>query len=79
MRQSDIRFGGATIPAHEHGGWALPGGRRTYNAVEAMAVAADLAGIIDREPKRVKPVQTQTKPVITRRKVAAFRPACGSA
>ena len=77
MRQSDIRFGGATIPAHEHGGWALPGGRRTYNAVEAMAVAADLAKVIDREPKRVKPVQTER--VVTRRKVAAFRPACGSA
>ena len=71
MRQSDIRFGGATIPAHEHGGWALPGGRRTYNAAEAMAIAADLAKVIDREPKRLKP--TQTEPVVTHRKATALR------
>lgn len=71
MRQSDIRFGGATIPAHEHGGWALPGGRRTSNAVEAMALAADLARVIDRAPKRLKPVAT--KPVITHRKAQSAR------
>lgn len=77
MRKSDIRVGGATIPVHDLGGWALPGGSRTNDEEEATAVAAALAKVIDRKPKRAEPART--KPVVTRRKVAASRTAGGRA
>lgn len=43
MKRSDVRLGSATLPVHDDGGWALPGGGRTTDPLEAMAIAAELA------------------------------------
>lgn len=74
-RLTDVRFGGSTIPAHENGGWALPGGKVTRDPLEALAVATRLARAIDREPVRPKP--ERVKPVIRRRKAAELITFCG--
>lgn len=74
-RLTDVRFGGSTIPAHENGGWALPGGKVTRDPLEALAAATQFAKVIDREPRRTKP--KPAKPVIRRRKAAELITFCG--
>lgn len=46
MKQQDVRVGGATVPRHVNGGWALPGREVTYSQVEAMAVASEMAKLM---------------------------------
>ena len=48
MKYRDVRVGSATVPAHEGGGWALPGGGVTMIEQEAEQVAQLLSVDIDR-------------------------------
>lgn len=80
MKRADVRLGGATLPVHEQGGWALPGGGRTTDPMEALAVAAELAALIpahevperSRQPKA--PSRTPRRTVqVTRRQAECTR------
>lgn len=46
MAQDDIRIGRATVPHHQHGGWALPGRVRTESFHVASRVAARIDALI---------------------------------
>lgn len=48
MKRKDILIGSATVPCHESGGWALPGGGVTTDFFVAAEVAAGLAEQIDK-------------------------------
>lgn len=68
MRRQDVWVGGATLPVHEDGGWALPGGGRTMDQLEAMAVAAELAALMPTEaPKKPRERVVRQTLTLTRR------------
>jgi hypothetical protein len=46
MKQQDVRVGGATVPRHVNGGWALPGREVTYVHAEAVTVATEMAKLM---------------------------------
>lgn len=46
MKQQDVRVGGATVPRHVNGGWALPGREVTYLHAEALAAATEMAKLM---------------------------------
>ncbi len=66
MRQKDVRFGRATVVVDERGGWALPGGGRTDQRVEAMAAAAEIDRMLARGAE-VTPEVVQQPVVVVRR------------
>lgn len=66
MRQKDVRFGRATVVVDERGGWALPGGGRTDQRVEAMAAAAEIDRMLSCGAE-VAPEVVQQPVVVVRR------------
>ena len=42
----DILIGSAHVPAHDAGGWAIPGGGRTDDRLVAETVAANISKLI---------------------------------
>jgi hypothetical protein len=46
MRNQDILYGSAHVPAHAQSGWAIPGGKRTTDEAVARIVAKNIARLI---------------------------------
>lgn len=65
MQLQDVRVGKSTVVEHADGGWALPGGGRTDDRLEAMGVAAEIDRLMPRSP--VIEVPARVPCVVTRR------------
>lgn len=62
-RLDDILFGSACLPAHDHGGWALPGGKRVTDKQQALEVAKRLSYLIGERA----PTTSRNPPVVLKR------------